>query len=549
MTREQIKAILASKKAEQEKALLEAKRAAKKSLVKQPTGAALLEARREEARRVLRESQLRPGAPRTLAEAVTMGIKKVETAKNVKLSDSQKEMYNTLTENMYNAQKMISEATQSGPGVTGVTANGAGVGLMRTFFDIFFGFFPNLIVPMVASVQPMKLPKATVFFYQSIAGSNKGAVTKGDVLIDAFQVNTDVDFTSDLVGLPSAKAVSYNSGAKSVWGPVVPRSVRIENATLTWSTDTAFTGSLKDEGTTIAITNGVVAIANDEITVSFTLASEASREYSVKYLYDNKYAPTQIAELEANVDTKEIEAGMRTIKTNFSFNAGIGFEAQFGKKLDQVLAEHAMFQLKRETDLDFVFEIMRNAPVTVKWNKAAGAANGLYKIHKDSFRDAIFGASNYIFKVSKRVRGNVLLVGVNALTIIETLEGWKGEEAGSQLKGAAVVGKLAGLKVIVIPELNENEWAVIYKSETDNVDAGIIYAPYIPVMATTPVTLDDLMVRRAYVTAYGKLVVNPNYFVRGQIINSPLALPVALVSKDGTETGLLSLEDGDAVLA
>lgn len=551
MTREQIQALISKKNAEKQKALVEAKRVQRQPIVRKPVvQKSVLEQRKEEAKRVLAERMLQPGQPKTLSEAVSQGIRTIEANKKVKLTEDQAKMYKDLAENMYKAQATLSEATQAGPGVTGVTNNAAGVGLMRTYFDIFFGYFPNLIVPMVASVQPIKMEKASVFFYQSVAGSTKGSVTKGDVLIDAFQVNTDQDFTADLVGLPSAKVVSYNSGAKAVWGPVIPRSVQIEGATLTWATDTTFTGSLIDEGTTIAITNGLVAIANDEITVSFTLASEASRPYAVKYMYDNKYAPTQIPELEANVDTREIQARMRTIKTNFSFQAGIGFEAQFGKKLDAVLADHAMFQLKRETDLDFVFEIMKSAPVTVKWNRAAGAANGLFKFHKEAFRDAIYQAANYIFKVSKRVSGNVLLVGVNALTILQTLEDFKGTDAGAQLKGAAVVGKLgSNIKVIVIPELGENEWAVIYKSETDNVDAGIIFAPYIPVMATTPVTLDDLVIRRAYVTSYGKLVVNPNYFVRGLIVNNPMALPVALVSKDGTETALLSLEDGEAVIA
>lgn len=548
MTTEQIQALIAKKRAE--RALLES---TKKPAVRRPVQAKVLSEKtnRVQAQRVLNEQLNRPQAqgPRTLAEAVTQNIAKVEKSTRRQLTEAQVKMYKDLSENMINAQRTISEATQQGPDISGMTNNGAGVGLMRTYFDIFFGYFPNLIVPMVASVQPIKMEKASVFYYQSVAGSTKGTVTKGDVLIDAFQVNTDVDFTSDLVGLTPAKAVAYNSGAQPLWGPLVPRSVQVEGATLTWATDTTFTGSLVDEGTTIAITAGTVTVANDEVTVAFTLASEASRNYAVKYAYDNKYAPTQIPELEANVDTKEIIAKMRTVKTNFSFQAGIGFEAQFGKPLDKVLADHAMFQLKRETDLDFVFEIMKAAPVTIKWNRAAGNANGLYEFHKLAFRDAVVAASNHIYKVSKRVRGNVLLVGINALSIIETLPEFKGESFGSQLKGAAVVGKLKDIKVISIPELGENDWAVIYKSDTDNVDAGIIFAPYIPVMATTPVTLDDLVIRRAYVTSYGKLVVNPNYFVRGQIINSPLAMPVALVSKDGTDTALLSLADGEAVLA
>ena len=112
------------------------------------------------------------------------------------------------------------------------------------------------------------------------------------------------------------------------------------------------------------------------------------------------------------------------LKTNYSFQAGLH---NLGVKLEDKLAETAMYELKRETDLDFVFEIMNSAPVLVQWNKAAGVANGLYEFHKLSFLDAIVGASNHIYKISKRARGNVLLVGPNAQTIVETLPAFTGE--------------------------------------------------------------------------------------------------------------------------
>ena len=60
-----------------------------------------------------------------------------------------------------------------------------------------------------------------------------------------------------------------------------------------------------------------------------------------------------------------------------------------------------------------------------------------------------------------------------------------------------------------------------------------MFAPYIPVVSTPTVMLDDFMARKAFTTSYGKLVVNPNYFVRGQIINNPIAQPVQILDKNG----------------
>lgn len=529
ITKEQILKKIAERKQE-------LKNESKAPVVKRP----LRESRvAQQPTRVLNETSRKQG-PRTIAEAVQR--------KTAGMKPEQKHLYTTLAENITKAATVLNEATQAGAGTFGAVGNGAGVGMVITYFDIFFGYFPNLIVPEIASTQPIKTEKAMIFYYQTVAGSTKGNVTTGDVLISPFAINTDVNYSSQLIDLPVVgAATSYTSGAKALWGPYVARSLQLEGATLTWASDTAFTGSLDDNGTAIAITNGAVTIANGQITVAMTLAATASKGFKLTYAYDNKYAPTQVPELNANIDSREINALPRTIKTNYSFQAGFGFEAQFGVKLEDKLAEAAMYELKRETDLDFVFEIMNAAPVQIVWNKAAGVANGLYEWHKLSFRDAVVGASNHIFKVSKRVRGNVLLVGPAVQSIVETLPEFVGQDFGSQIGGPAVIGKLKDIKVIAIPDLADNDWAVLYKNDQDNLDAGIVFAPYIPVVATTPVTLDDFVIRRAYTMSYGKLVTNPNYFVKGTIINDPVALPIFLVSKDGSDTDLGEL-GVDAVL-
>jgi hypothetical protein len=47
--------------------------------------------------------------------------------------------------------------------------------------------------------------------------------------------------------------------------------------------------------------------------------------------------------------------------------------------------------------------------------------------------------------------------------------------------------------------------------------------------------------------SYGKLVVNADYFVRGSIINDPMALPVLLATKDGLYNGDVALLGTDVV--
>lgn len=522
ITKEQLLAEIAKRKAA--KAALEAK-TAKKRVTEAKAAPTKIVVEKAEMNNISKE-------PKTIQEALNRHMSKVTDAQ-------QKAMYAVLTENIIKATQtmygngtgvsVINEATQAGPYIgTAVTGNAAGVGLVKTYFDIFFGYFPNLIAHEIASVQPIKTEKAMVFFYQSVAGSDKGDVREGQVLIDPFQINTNPEYTSDEV------TINTGSTAVPVWGPVIPRSVKIPGQELTWTSDTAATFTVDSTEYDVTVTEANNTIKVEVKTGTGASATDASSLFpKATYAYANKYAPTAVPELNANVDSREITAKPRTIKTKYSFQAGFGFEAQFGKSLEDQLAEAAMYELKREIDLDLVFEVMKNAPTLVQWNRAAGAANGLYEFHKLSFLDAVIAASNKIFKDSKRVRGNILLVGPNAQTIVETLPAFQGENYGSQLGGATVIGKLKDIKVIAIPDLEDNDWAVIYKDQKDSLNAGLIFAPYIPVVSTPTVMLDDFMARKAFTTSYGKLIVNNRYFVRGTIINNPIAQPIQVLNKDG----------------
>lgn len=542
----QRRAIAESKKRLAERrATASQERPVRKSLINEsqaqrPARKPLMETRRPSAARpVILENKPRvPKRTETLTENIT------KRNRDLKLNEAQSTMYNTLAENIIGATRKyesvmkgnLNEATQAHP-IAGLN-NQAGVGLVQTFLDIFYGYFPSLVAPLLASTQPLKTEQGFIFFMQYTAGSDKGMVAKGDVLIDPFQVNTPVEYTSNQATIATLDTGS--TGAVALWAPYIARSVQIEGHDLTWSSDTAFAV----DGT--AVTGAVTVSGDTSITVELTgtLAAPAK----ISYKYNNAFVPTQVPELTANVQRLPIAAQYRTIKTNYAFTAAFGFEAEHGANLGDKLAEAAMFELKREIDLETVFAIMNSAPETVVWNKDAGFAVGGYNDHKLTFLDAVVAAANRIWKKSKRVRGNILMVSIEALNIVETLPFYDGVQTGDQLDGAGVVGHLKKMPVIAVPELPENEWAVIYKSKQNNLDAGIVFAPYIPVFATEPVTLDDLQIRRAFITAYALKVVNPNYFVRGRIIKDPVALPVYVVTKDGDMQGTAGELGLDATL-
>lgn len=492
----------------------------------------LLERQKATQKPVIREALLnrRANKVETLTEAITRHNK----AQNI--PQKQTKLYKQLSENIANyanARKAIKEnfnaAGQAGPNVFGVSDNQAGLGLVSTFLDIFYGFFPQLIAPQLASTQPLKTENGYIFYMQYTAGSTKGELTKGDVLMDPFQVASQSEYTSNVVTVGDVK--ENVEKVVNLWAPV--KAIYINGVPIPNNA----TGNVVVDGKTVAVT---VTITEVQLKLKVTSLGGHIDDLVATYEYDNVYVPTEVPLLTPNIVRIPIAARYRTIKTTHAFQAAYGYEAEHGDNLGQKLSDAAMEQLKREIDLDIVFQIMASAPSTIVWNRAAGVAVGGYQEHKLSFMDAVANAANLIFKKSKRVRGNILLVGVDVLTIVETLPAFTGVELGEQLPGAAVVGKLKKMPVIVSPDIPADEWAVIYKGQKENLDAGIVFAPYLPVFATEPAILDDFIVRQAFITAYATKVVNDKYFVRGRIINVPTALPIYLVNKDGFVGG----EDG-----
>jgi hypothetical protein len=49
-------------------------------------------------------------------------------------------------------------------------------------------------------------------------------------------------------------------------------------------------------------------------------------------------------------------------------------------------------------------------------------------------------------------------------------------------------------------------------------EAGYVYAPYIPLYTTPMIVLDDFVGRKGLATQYGKKMVNPRFYSKGLVV-------------------------------
>ncbi len=537
MTKERIREIIAERKAQKAKeerlrALREAREARN---VRNDKLQALREARQNQAVRqpvqrtakVLNERTY-VKKQKTLAEAVDEKIKMlangdehVERTYRVLADNIVGSSQLGLGESVLEADKRLTEATQASSDVYGMgTRLGLGINQIKTYFDLFFGYFPDLITPRLASVQPLKTQNGVVHMFSVVAGDNAVGVAKGTTLISPFEINIDKDYVTNVAKLPKgtrSKTTADNDTYTTTmvpWQPATPRSLYIKGVDLTWSSDTAATGKLGQVNIAVAVT-----VSASEYKVVVTGDAEVPAEIEMAYYYDNVFAPTMVPEIEGELVPYDVKATNKEVKTNYSFTAGYGFEQTFGFSFEEKISEAATYILKKTVDLEVVGKIMAAAPKTITWNASPANTGGLYPVHKMSLTDAFIKAANEIFNKSKRKRGNKVIVGTNVLSIVQSLDEFKENSKALEAEGGYYVGDLKGMEIIAVPELGADDFAVIYKSKKDDFDAGIVFAPFIPVVSTPSATLSDFLVHKAFMTSYDVRVINPNYFVRGKMIN------------------------------
>jgi hypothetical protein len=155
------------------------------------------------------------------------------------------------------------------------------------------------------------------------------------------------------------------------------------------------------------------------------------------------------------------------------------------------------------------------------YNRATGATDSVgYTEHLLSLVNQFVVAGNKIFASTGRATGQWIVIGLSVADIIETLPGFvpvPGMPNG-MTKGVYMAGTLNGRwSIYKDPFFPSNQWLMGYKGGSF-LEAGYVYAPYIPLYTTPMIVLDDFVGRKGLATQYGKKMVNPRFYSKGMIL-------------------------------
>ncbi|MFW6122248.1 MAG: hypothetical protein ACOC80_15300 [Petrotogales bacterium] len=247
-----------------------------------------------------------------------------------------------------------------------------------------------------------------------------------------------------------------------------------------------------------------------------------------------------IREMGLTIEKKEITAHTRKLKARWTLEAQQDLANMHNVDVEEELTDLLAYEIAAEIDLEIKNRIIVRAVQggILTWNygtvgEADGNADGRWE--QEKFRTLytlLLKASNEIAVATRRGAGNFVIASPGVVAAIESLDNFLispvAASLNTEVSGVAKVGTLGRFTVYRDSFAAEDYAVVGYKGPKDN-DAGIIYAPYVPVMFSRTTQVESFQPVIGVMTRYGicdNLFGAENYYRFIQILglqNSTLA--------------------------
>ena len=225
-------------------------------------------------------------------------------------------------------------------------------------------------------------------------------------------------------------------------------------------------------------------------------------------------------EMGLEIEKVMVEAKSRALKATYSIEMAQDMKALHGLDAESELASILSAEILAEINREIIRSIYDVAKVGGATTSAPGTfdldldSNGRWSVEK--FKGLLFQIereANQIAKETRRGKGNILICSsdvASALAMAGVLDHTPALQANLQVDdtGNTFAGVLQGkYKVYIDPYATEDYFVVGYKG-ANSYDAGIFYAPYVPLQLYKQVDSISFQPRLAFKTRYG-LVANP----------------------------------------
>jgi hypothetical protein len=427
------------------------------------------------------------------------------------------------------------------------TLSGSVGSFAKYVFPILRRVFPNLIANEIMSVQPMSSPVGAVFFYDYVYSNAKGGVASGDKMIDTFSSMYSAEYVAE-------EAVGSGNGTKVTFtGTLAWTPVRPLDADYGWSvTITDGVETFTDNGTGTltgsASGTGTINYTTGEYNITFSVAPLNAASITANYYY-NSENNSQIPEAELTLTMSEVHAKTRKLKAQWSVEAADDLRAFHGIDAEAELVAGLANEIALEVDREMIDMLIANAQTTTSWAYTA-TSGSRWGGEMDSIRNLLttvgaLGAK--IHRKTKRAPANFIVTTPAVVNMLEQLTthgdyrpAFQGNNAFGPLDpqspssygpltsrfGVMRVGTLMNKYAVYqdpfLSADSSTQKALIGLKGQNYMDAGAVYAPYVPIQVT-PTFMDpaNFQSRKGLRTRYAAKVLRPEYYAVVNITGLP----------------------------
>ena len=446
-------------------------------------------------------------------------VNKARLANKMQPMDSWTEtVLSTVLETYNNRVNMINARNSMGMGRVVEATQTGDVSFLRTHgINILTATMPSLIANELVSVQPLQARVGELRYLDVKFGDTKGRIKAGETMFSNERVggpSAEFNYSADEINGETLVFDSAKKAANLSWFPVVPGSVKfkLDGADFTDNKSGKILKAGADAGTINYATGAIV----------LTAAATNVNDVFADYQYNNVDAPTEAPELDLSVKGIPVIARARKLKTVMSFDAMFDLQAQYGFDASTEQATLASQYLQYEIDGEMISDMYASAGATqTSFNATVPNAVSMLD-HYEGFIKILNEASNNIFEASRFGNGTWAVLGLDAATIVESLANRGFIASGQTGNGPHFIGKMGNFSMYKTPQMGANGvadrtgYVVGYKGES-MFHAGMIYAPYCPIMTTDLLAQEDFGIRQGYATSYAKKMVNAMLFSKGKI--------------------------------
>ena len=350
-----------------------------------------------------------------------------------------------------------------------------------------------------------------------------GIYAQNFALGDGFNVSTQQS-SATVRFLSVDDPIYYSAGTSNTLVVAADGQIPFYSAVQTWTED-QFAGGIAKVVLDLRVA-GVYGSSFDA-----TLLNDGSGNFGAAHtitvmpayeIYNDLEAKSEMAELTIRFSSVTVNTDTRKMRAHWTPELAQDLEAYHSidaeAELTALLSEHVAAEIDRE----IIIDLINGAPFRARWdyNGLANNANffGTQKDWNQTLITRVNELSAQIHKATLRGGANWIVCSAEAGAIFDDLEyfhvdGSAAPEAEKYNLGVEKIGQLGSRYVVYKDPYLPAQIVLIGHKGSTFLEAGYIYAPYIPLQLTQTIyDPNDFTPRKGIMTRYAKKMVNNRFY-------------------------------------